>query len=590
VCQPPRPLRVGGHGATTRSVAATPWVLCSALHAPVELVPGIALPNVDGRHGWQGLRRWVGVSGSTSCWHGESQRVASTTAGTGCHTRGCWACKTDACMRWRSREGDCSVGGVELCCFLPQPGSKQCAGHAGEDPLSPFAMPRAVFIAIVGATGFTGSRIVLELARLLSSSHPALPKRLTFALVGRCRARLELLLAQVAAEVPGFDASSVLVLVADAGDEQALRRVAASCHVVVSAAGPFARLGDLLLKACVAEGTHYTDVTGEPLFMERAELALHQQAQEAGVLLVPGCGFDSIPADLGCMLAVDTLRAAGAVATGVESYLSVHSSGAGFAGHYATLESAVAGIGSVAELKRVRSSYDAQHPGSRVQRFGPALKKRDGPHWASAVRAYALPFIGADASVVRRTQRSLVAAGVAGPGHEQLPVQFAAYVTFRTAFWLAAATVMGSLMSTLCRSKMGRQLVLALPRTFSLNTFSHEGPSSEQMATTAFSMTFFAQGRTGTTAEVAAGGKLPTNTRAVVRMSGPEPGYVATPRIVLAAAFELLEAANRVPVQGGVLTPAAAFRGAQSTMRGRLESLGACKFEVLQPATTTHVK
>ena len=482
-------------------------------------------------------------------------------------------------MRWRSREGDCNVEGGEVF-----PAWSPAA--APPPTVTPFAMPRSVSVAIVGATGFTGSRIVLELARLLSSGHPTVPKQLTFAVVGRSRARLELLLAQVTTEVPGFDASSVLVLVADAADEQALRRVAASCQVVVSAAGPFARMGDPLLKACVAEGTHYTDVTGEPLYMERAELALHKQAQDAGVLLVPGCGFDSIPADIGNQFAVDTLRAVGAVATGVECYLSVTSSpGAGFAGHFATLESAVAGIGSVGELKRVRSAYDAQYPGSRVPRYGPALKKLEGPHWASAVRAYALPFIGADASVVRRTQRSLVAAGVAGPSHEQLPVQFAAYVTFRSAFWLAAATVMGSLMSTLCKSRLGSKLVLALPRTFSLNTFSHEGPSEQQMATTAFSMTFFAQGRTGTPAEVAAA-KLPANTRATVLVSGPEPGYVATPRIVLAAAFELLEAASRVPARGGVLTPAAAFRGPQSTLRARLESLGACKFEVLQPAKT----
>ena len=446
-------------------------------------------------------------------------------------------------------------------------------------------MPRAVSIAIVGATGFTGSRIVLELARLLLQGHPALPKPTTFAVVGRSRARLELLLAQVAAQVPGFDVSSVQLLVADAADEQALRRVAASCHVVISAAGPFARLGDLLLKACVAERTHYCDVTGEPLFMERAELALHQQALEAGVLLVPGCGFDSIPADVGCQFTVDTLRAAGAVATGVECYLSVACSAAGFAGHFATLESAAAGIGSVAELKRVRAAYDAQHPGSRVPRYGPPLKKREGPHWASPVRAYALPFIGADASVVRRTQRSLVSAGVAGPSMAQLPVQFSAYVTFRNAFWLAAATVMGSLMSALCKWRLGRALVLGAPRMFSLNTFSHEGPSEAQLATTTFSMTFFAQGQKGTPAEVAAA-KLPTTSRATVRVTGPEPGYVATPRIVLAAAFELLEAASRVPARGGVLTPAAAFRGDKSTLRVRLESLDACRFEVLQPAKT----
>ena len=449
------------------------------------------------------------------------------------------------------------------------------------------AMARTVSLAIVGATGFTGSRIVLELARLLSTQHPSLPagRPLTFAVVGRSRQRLEELVARVAKEVPAYDCSTIVLLVADAADEGALRRVAQSCDVVVSAAGPFARLGDLLLDACVAEHTHYTDVTGEPQFMERAELALHEAAEAEGVLLVPGCGFDSIPADVGCQCAVETLRAGGATATGVECFLSIKSSGNGFSGHFATLESAVAGIGSVRELRRVRSAFDAKHPGSRVPRYGPTLRKNEGPHWASAVRAFALPFIGADASVVRRTQRSLIAAGAAGPSAELLPVQFSAYVTFKSAAWLAAAAVMGAVMSTLCKWSWGRALVLAAPRTFSLDTFSHRGPSEEQMAATQFSVSFFAQGRTGSPAEVAAA-KLPSNSRAVVRVTGPEPGYVATPRIVLAAAFELLEAATRVPARGGVLTPAAAFRGPHSTLRARLESMNACRFEVLQPAST----
>ena len=76
---------------------------------------------------------------------------------------------------------------------------------------------------------------------------------------------------------------------------------------------------------------------------------------------------------------------------------------------------------------------------------------------------------------------------------------------------------------------------------------------------------------------------LPATRAALVSF---DPVFVCAARIVLAAAFELLEAASRVPARGGVLTPAAAFRGPQSTLRARLESLGACKFEVLQPAKT----
>jgi len=447
-------------------------------------------------------------------------------------------------------------------------------------------MPRAVDVAIVGATGFTGRRVVLELACLLASKHASLPslpdgRELSFAVVGRSRPRLDAVLEETAAAVPGFDSSRVPVLLAKADDEAALRRVAASAAVVLSCTGPFARLGAPLLDACLAEKTHYVDVAGEPLFMERAELALHTAAQEQGVLLVPGCGFDSVPGDLGAAFAVEVLRAAGATATAVECYLSVRGGPAGVGGHYATLESAVAGLGSVRELSRVR----AAKPSSRTPRYGPPLRKRPGPHWSRLARAWALPFIGADASVVRRTQEHLVAAGAAGPYATQLPIQFGAYVAIQSAAWLAVATLLGSALAFLCRFPLGRALVLAYPRAFSAGVFSHAGPSAAQLAQTSFSMTFHVRGRAGSAAEVASEqGCPPSNARAVVRVVGPEPGYVATPRIVLACAFELAESAVRVPARGGVLTPAAAFRGPASTLRARLESLGV-RFEVVEPAS-----
>jgi hypothetical protein len=63
-----------------------------------------------------------------------------------------------------------------------------------------------------------------------------------------------------------------------------------------------------------------------------------------------------------------------------------------------------------------------------------------------------------------------------------------------------------------------------------------------------------------------------------VEVKGPEPGYVATPLLLLGAAFTLLEERIRAPAEGGgegawgVLTPATAFRGTR--LIPRLQSLG----------------
>lgn len=46
-----------------------------------------------------------------------------------------------------------------------------------------------------------------------------------------------------------------------------MKEVAKSTRVVVTTAGPYAQFGNELVKACVTEGTHYADITGETLWM-----------------------------------------------------------------------------------------------------------------------------------------------------------------------------------------------------------------------------------------------------------------------------------------------------------------------------------
>lgn len=442
-------------------------------------------------------------------------------------------------------------------------------------------MSRPYDVCIFGATGFTGELVVLELARQLAAAHAALPSPApSFAIAGRSAARLDAVLARVRAET-AFDLSRVGVLIADSADLASLRRAAASCRVMLSCAGPFSKLGAPLLEACVLERTDYADVTGEPLFMERAELELHARAEAAGVAIVSCCGFDSIPADVGVAFARETLRAGGATATSVESFFTVRGGPRGFAGHFATLESAVLGLASVRELRAVRAAAAAAAPGTeKVPRYGPPLARADGPHFSQLARAWCLPFMGADASVVRRTQRALVAAREP----DALPLQVACFISFKSWFWLAATSVMGGIIQTLARWPWGRALVLAHPRLFTLGAFSHAGPTPEQRATTRFEMDFFVRGAFGDAAAVAARGSGPSDARAKVRVAGPEPGYVATPLFLLAACYELLErhSAGTVPARGGVLTPAFAFRGPRSRLRERLTLMG-IRFEVLEP-------
>jgi short subunit dehydrogenase-like uncharacterized protein len=51
-----------------------------------------------------------------------------------------------------------------------------------------------------------------------------------------------------------------------------------------------------MVEACLRNKKHYTDITGEIAVFEAAA-ALDQKAKDAGVMLMPGVGFDVVPSD-----------------------------------------------------------------------------------------------------------------------------------------------------------------------------------------------------------------------------------------------------------------------------------------------------
>lgn len=66
--------------------------------------------------------------------------------------------------------------------------------------------------------------------------------------------------------------------------------------VVLHCAGPFSRTSKPMVEACLRARVHYLDVTGEVAVFE-AVRALADEARSAGVMLLPGAGFDVVPSD-----------------------------------------------------------------------------------------------------------------------------------------------------------------------------------------------------------------------------------------------------------------------------------------------------
>ena len=145
-------------------------------------------------------------------------------------------------------------------------------------------------LVLFGATGFTGRLTAEYLARNA-------PADCRWALAGRNRAKLEQVRSDLAAIEPRC--ADLPLLHADVTEPESLRAVAEQARVVATTVGPYLEHGEPLVAACADAGTDYTDLTGEPEFVDRMYVAHHARAVETGARLVHACGFDSVPHDLG---------------------------------------------------------------------------------------------------------------------------------------------------------------------------------------------------------------------------------------------------------------------------------------------------
>jgi short subunit dehydrogenase-like uncharacterized protein len=93
------------------------------------------------------------------------------------------------------------------------------------------------------------------------------------------------------AERYGFD-----FVPADLSDPESIRNALRDMDVVVHCAGPFSHTYEAMARACFDTQTHYIDINGESEVFEGL-WAMDEQAKRAGVMLLPGAGFDVIPSD-----------------------------------------------------------------------------------------------------------------------------------------------------------------------------------------------------------------------------------------------------------------------------------------------------
>jgi short subunit dehydrogenase-like uncharacterized protein len=82
----------------------------------------------------------------------------------------------------------------------------------------------------------------------------------------------------------------------DLGDPAAVDHGLSGIRAVLHCAGPFAQTSHPMVDACLRNGVTYLDIKGEVTVFE-ACAARDAEARMAGVMLMPGVGFDIVPSD-----------------------------------------------------------------------------------------------------------------------------------------------------------------------------------------------------------------------------------------------------------------------------------------------------
>lgn len=129
---------------------------------------------------------------------------------------------------------------------------------------------------IYGANGYTGELIAREAAK----------RGMWPILAGRHRAAVEALAVELGLEYRVFALD----------DPKAIEAGLQGCEVVLHCAGPFSHTSKPMIDACLLTHTHYLDITGEIAVFEVAA-SYDAVAKVAGIMLLPGVGFDVVPTD-----------------------------------------------------------------------------------------------------------------------------------------------------------------------------------------------------------------------------------------------------------------------------------------------------
>ncbi|XP_053374163.1 saccharopine dehydrogenase-like oxidoreductase [Mercenaria mercenaria] len=395
---------------------------------------------------------------------------------------------------------------------------------------------------VLGASGFTGQFVVDEVARVIEEEGG----NLKMAVAGRSMEKLQKVLSE-SSQRTGLNLEEKPIIICDVTSEESLAEMSKQAKVVLNCVGPYRFYGEQVVKACIENGAHHLDISGEPQYLERMQLLYSGKAREEDIYVVGACGFDSVPSDMG--VAFLTEKFDGDL-NSVEFFVTLHPGPDGLSGNITTLESALHGIAHAGELKPLRKTlFPTPLPQSqyKLQPKSAGFNKDIG-HWC-------LNFPGSDRAIVNRSVRFDYEV------NQKRPFQVGAYIQLPSFFYMVLTVIFGFIIGLMAKFSIGRSLVLKYPQIFTFGVFKHGGPSKKQIESSGFSITLIGKGWKDKLTDVDSQHDTPPDSKITVRVSGPEAGYVTTPIAMVQCALTLLKEVSKDKMSGGVYTTAALFRG-----------------------------
>lgn len=411
-------------------------------------------------------------------------------------------------------------------------------------------MKKSVDIVVMGATGFTGKCVVKFLATLTKEKYCDI----TWAIAGRSKEKLQNLSMELITQDIGVENRSIIEC--DIKNVESIERMLGMARVVINCTGPHCLLSPPIVECCIKTGTHYVDISAEIFHILSLYKDYHQRAEQAEVLIIPNCGFSSIPFETGILYLERQFKG---TLNSVQCYAELNLPPwrpAKTLLHQGTWASAVYVMETFKEhlalWKNICPPMDSE-PEEMKKSF---FHRNQGCTW--------VPWPGPDVYTAALTQKYL------NEKTQKSRVHLKGYTTSRHIFYYILVPFI-FLYYYLSYFKCFRRLLVNYASLFTIGMVSTKGPANETRHNMDFSFTFNGKGweSNGDLINVA-------SKSLSVKVSGQDP-YDATAVAVISCAISIIKEQSRMP-KGGVIMPGAAFH--KTDIIDRLMHNG-LKFEVL---------